>query len=256
MSKQKFKTLIVAACASELKPFIDLKQRHYYIKKEVGFLATGIGPVAASFGLTHFLEDYAPEQIFAIGTAGIINKKKFDIGEIVAAKTVATESFLGGFYTPTKQPHQFRLPQGPVRDRYFFEIRPFASSGRPGIRDHSKIIAHPPTLSAVGAQSLRPGQGNPAPTKFVSIYSPQEITRDEGVRKVLEKKYDVEHLESFAFAFVAQKFRIPIQIVLGLTNFTDENAHEDWRKNQGKVIKKICKQVTGLLKNITLRGPG
>lgn len=201
MSKKKLKTLIIAACASELGPFANLNQKHYCIKKKTGFLAAGIGPVAASFGLTHFLEDYQPEKILAIGTAGIINKAKFKIGEIVLAKTVATESFFEGVYTPAKQPHQEAMDTG-----------------------------------------LPKGWEGEA-----TVYSPQEITKDETHRKILEKKYDVEHLESFAFAFVAKKFNIPIQIILGLTNFTDENAHRDWKENQEKVMKKIYKNLNSTM---------
>lgn len=91
MSCQKLRLLIVAAYAKELAPLCRLGSKHFVIKKNVAFLAAGIGPVAAAFGLTHFLEDYRPKLIIGIGTAGIINSK-YKIGEVVVGKKVSVES--------------------------------------------------------------------------------------------------------------------------------------------------------------------
>lgn len=91
MSPRKIRLLIVAAYAKELASLCCLGSRHFVIKDDVAYLAAGIGPVAATFGLTHFLEDYRPEKIIGIGTAGVINKK-FKIGEIVTGKCVSTDT--------------------------------------------------------------------------------------------------------------------------------------------------------------------
>ena len=192
--REKLKRLIVAAHSSELLPLIDLGRKHFEIKNGVAYLAAGIGPVAATFGLTHFLEDFQPERISAIGTAGIINTDLLKIGDLVSASAVGTASGLKAVYTPKPQPQRYNLN---------------AKSG----------------------------------WKKAKIYAPQEITRNPEHIKTLKKKFDVEHLESFAFAFVAKRFRTPLDILLGLTNVIDENAHKDWFNNQERLIKKLCKRV-------------
>lgn len=217
MSKQNIKTLILAAHQSELKPFVDLGRKYLHIdeKKETAYLAAGIGPVAASFGLTHFLEDYKPERIIAIGTAGIINDEEFTIGDIIVAKSVATATGFDERYTPKLQKSRIDLNVG------------------------AQFIA--PTIN--GRNKLRPYDH----IKPAKIYCPQEITRDETCQKLLKKKYDVEHLEAFAFAYVAKKFRIPIEIYLGLTNFVKKNAHKEWAQNNEKMVQLLFKQIRYLV---------
>lgn len=193
MRQKPLKILFLSAHASELRPLVDLGRKYQLIRGDTAFLAAGIGPVAATFGLTHFLEDYRPERIIAVGTAGVINTKKFKIGDVVVAKSVTTVSGLASVYTPTVQVQKIAI--------------------------------------SVGTES--PLQAN--------IYSPQEITRDTSwINPLAHARHDVEHLEAFAFAFVAKKIRIPISIILGLTNVIGPNAHKDWVKNQRRMIKKAC----------------
>lgn len=191
---KSLKTLFLSAHASELKPLVNLGRKYQLIRGDNAYLAAGIGPVAATFGLTHFLEDYRPQRIIAVGTAGVINTKKFKTGDMVVAKSVATASGLTAAYTPKLQAQKILLPVG---------------------ARHSITQA--------------------------KIYSPQEITKDKmWITPFTHAGHDIEHLEAFAFAFVAKKFRIPISIVLGLTNVIGPNAHRDWIKNQGQMIKKAC----------------
>lgn len=91
MSRKPIKALIVAAYHKELAPFCRLGSKHFVIKRDVAYLAAGIGPVAAAFGLTHFLEDYRPEMIVGIGTAGVINPK-LKIGDVVVGKLISPNS--------------------------------------------------------------------------------------------------------------------------------------------------------------------
>lgn len=207
--KEKLDLLILAAHASELAPLIKLGRRHHAVKGGMGYLAAGVGPVAATFGLTHFLEDFSPVQIVAVGTAGVINTKKFKIGDIVTVQSAGTKSGFVECYTPnTNSPPTPLL----LRKRGGIEL--------------------PPLI-------LRGGLGRGS--SLAKVYSPQEITRSPDWQKQLFKSgFDIEHLESFAFAFVAQKFSVPISIFLGLTNVIDKNAHHDWVKNQAMMIKKIC----------------
>lgn len=94
------KTLIVASYARELKPLVALGRRHFIIKGDVGYLAAGIGPVAATFGLMHFLEDFQPAQIIALGTAGIIQPNDLAVGDLVLAKSISMNGQRVDAYVP------------------------------------------------------------------------------------------------------------------------------------------------------------
>lgn len=98
------KTLIVASYPQELKPLIALGRRHFVIKGDTGYLAAGIGPVAAAFGLTHFLEDFQPKKILALGTAGIIRSQKLRIGDLVVARSVSSDGNFSDTYVPKAIP--------------------------------------------------------------------------------------------------------------------------------------------------------
>lgn len=111
------KTLIVASYARELKPLVSLGRRHFVIKGDVGYLAAGIGPVAATFALTHFLEDFQPAQIIALGTAGIIQSGDFAIGDLVLAHSVAMNGGLSDSYVPAPISGLECSPKK-VRDQY------------------------------------------------------------------------------------------------------------------------------------------
>ena len=183
--------LIVAAYGPELKSLVSLGRKHAVIKDGVAYLQAGIGPVAATFGLTHFLENYRPERIVAIGTAGTFNAKHFPVGTIVQAKSVSMVSHVPGMYACKDSPLLCKEGLGEVD------------------------------------------------LPFVRVYAPQEITSDAKRATQLAKHYDVEHLESYAYAFVANKFKIPLQITLGLTNVVGPKGHEQWKKNEGDVMKRV-----------------
>lgn len=102
MTKTKLKFLVTAAYKNELLHLCELSNKHVVVQDGIGFLSAGIGPVAASFGLTHCLKDYAPEMIVTLGTAGIINANKFKIGDVMLVQTVSTDSGLPDVYTPEK----------------------------------------------------------------------------------------------------------------------------------------------------------
>lgn len=155
----------------------------------MAYLAAGIGPVAATFGLTHFLEDHKPEKIYCLGTAGIINQDKYRIGDIVCASQVSSNSYSEHAYSVEKM-KDISIPVSPG----FTESR---------------------------------------------VYCPQEISKTEKKRLSLEKHHDIENLEAYAYAFVAQKFKIPVSIVLGLTNIVGPEAHAQWKANEGYICEKL-----------------
>lgn len=221
------KTLIVAAYAMELKPMADLGRQQFLICGNTAYLSAGIGPVAAAFGLTHFLESHRPERIIAVGTAGVIDTGHFTVGQVVRATSVATASGFFQVYTPEAQPQRILLSVGrqPVRRR------PPLTSPR-----HRTNRREPSRLPLFGRL--------PA----ASVFAPQEITRADGFREALLRQgYGVEHLESFAFAFTARKFRVPIDLVLGLTNGCGPGAHREWKTNALAVMEKVGKIVAGAL---------
>lgn len=201
MSYKKIKTLIVGAYPNELKPFCDLGRTYQKVEGDVAYLSAGIGPVAASFGLTHFLEDYRPEQIIAVGTAGVVPCEYLQINDVVRVAALSYEG-RGGFH----QADEVYVPEMQVS---VLEL--------PTLEDFSDL----------------PG---------ASVFAPQEISRGEGWSSHLKNlKYEVEHLESFAYAFVAQKFKIPVTILLGLTNHIGRFAHKEWMENEQIAMQKIVK---------------
>lgn len=192
MDKRKpLKTLFVSAFAPELAPRARLGRRHFVVRGDTGYLAAGIGPVAATFGLTHFLEDYRPETIVGIGTAGTYVPGRFAVGEVVAVKSISTASGLDAVYTPKKQVSRLR-------------IKPFGTV-------HS-----------------------------ANVFCPQEITTSAAhARRLARAGHHVENLEAFALAFVAQKFRIPFTMIVGISNRVGPAAHTEWKKHGAKVMKKV-----------------
>lgn len=180
----------MAACVDELAPFVELKQRYLEVRSDgIAFLSAGVGPTAASFGLAHFLEDYRPERVIGIGTAGIINSGAYRIGDIVCASSVSVASHDASVY---------------------------ALSNMPDI-----------ALSA------------PVGFTHARVFCPQEITCSLARKKILQAHHDVENLEAYSYAFVAGRFKIPIKILLGLTNEAGPDAHAQWRANSGYVCDKL-----------------
>lgn len=203
---RNIKTLIVAAYPNELKYLCKMGKKYLVCKNGTAYLAAGVGPVAASFGLTHLLEDYQPGIIISIGTAGIINLK-FRIGDAVLARSASIASGAGDVYA--------------VGD--------------------SQTIHY--TTKSVGGTTPPLLKNLPK----ANIYCPQEISRTETRRHALLKHgHDVENLEVCALAFVAKKFKIPIISFLGLTNTVGPLSHEEWLRNEGKVMRNVSRIVKDL----------
>lgn len=203
---KKLKQLFVAAYSNELKPLCALGSSYLKIKGDVAHLAAGIGPVAAAFGLTHFLEDYRPEAIISLGTAGTFKPNQYQVGDVVYAKSVSLMSYQDLVYPVDVKRSQLILPK--------FK------------RQYSKSLRH---------------------CNRVSVYCPQEITKSDELAMNLSEHHDVESLETFAFAFVAAKFKIPIVSILGITNVVGSNGHAQWKKNEPSVVEKISEVVKMIL---------
>lgn len=209
MTRKKIKNLIVTAYAPELSPCVDLGRTYKKILGDTAYLSAGIGPVPATFGLTHFLEDYDPEQIFALGTAGCIENSDIQIGDLVSVASVGTQ----GRNMPGEGWETF-CPQLQI----------------------SKLNV--PTFTGSIFLDL----------PRVSVFAPQEISQSKNWSEILKSQsYAVEHLESFAYAFVAQKFKVPLTIILGITNYIGPEATQQWKQNESALMKKIFKLINPIL---------
>lgn len=190
---------------------MDLGKNHVKVKNGIAYLAAGIGPSAAAFGLTHFLEDYRPKIMISVGTAGIINPKNLSLGDVVCANNAHIDSGLTETFTPSLCPAQ----SWPV-----------------------------PKIAAKYTNSLK--RSNP-----VSVFCPQEISKTEKRRLALLKKgYDAENLELYAFAYVAKKFKIPHLALLGMSNHVSPNGHKEWMDNEAQTVGNISLFLDSLLDQI------
>jgi purine-nucleoside phosphorylase len=74
------------------------------------------------------------------------------------------------------------------------------------------------------------------------VNSSNYITTDfELSKKFLKMGIGLENMEFFSFLSVARKFGIPAGGVFIVTNFTNENAHEDFLQNREKAMRSLEK---------------
>jgi nucleoside phosphorylase len=59
-------------------------------------------------------------------------------------------------------------------------------------------------------------------------------------KQYLEKNIHLENMEFYAVLKVAEKFGIPAGGVFIVTNFCDENAHKDFKKNHKIAMQKLA----------------
>jgi nucleoside phosphorylase len=64
-------------------------------------------------------------------------------------------------------------------------------------------------------------------------------TNKELTKKYLEYGIGIENMEYFSVLSVAKEFEIPVAGIFVITNFTDENAHEDFMKNHKIGMEKL-----------------
>ena len=66
-------------------------------------------------------------------------------------------------------------------------------------------------------------------------------TNKELTKNYLEYGIGIENMEYFSVLSVAKEFEIPVAGIFVITNFTDENAHEDFMKNHKTAMEKLTK---------------
>ncbi len=73
-------------------------------------------------------------------------------------------------------------------------------------------------------------------------------TNMEIAKKYNEYGIGIENMEFFSVLKVAREFEIPVAGIFCITNYTNKNAHEDFKKNHKQAMGKITKYL--LEKNI------
>ena len=95
---------------------------------------------------------------------------------------------------------------------------------------------------------------NTANTRDVIVNSSNYIsTCQEKTKKFLEFGVGLENMEFFAVLKVAQEFNIPAGGVFCVTNYTDQNAHEDFLKNHAHAKELLSAHVKQRIKELTNR---
>ncbi len=88
---------------------------------------------------------------------------------------------------------------------------------------------------------------NTEKTKDIIVNSSNYITTNKALAKsFLQYGIGLENMEFFAFLSVAKEFDIPAGGLFCVTNYTDENAHKDFLKNQQKAKMLLEEYVEGL----------
>ncbi|MCD6190615.1 MAG: purine-nucleoside phosphorylase, partial [Sulfurimonas sp.] len=76
-------------------------------------------------------------------------------------------------------------------------------------------------------------------------------TNAELAKNFLKFDVGIENMEFFAVLKIAQEFNIPAGGVFCITNFTNQNAHEDFLKNHEEAKKLLDKHVKNRIKELT-----
>ena len=78
-------------------------------------------------------------------------------------------------------------------------------------------------------------------------------TSKEKTKKFLNFGVEIENMEFFSVLKVAQEFDIPAGGVFCITNYTDENAHNDFLKNHDRAKELLTKHLKKRIKELTKR---
>ena len=76
-------------------------------------------------------------------------------------------------------------------------------------------------------------------------------TNADLTKKFLSFGVEIENMEFFSVLKIAQEFNIPAGGVFCITNYTNENAHEDFLKNHEKAKELLSVHVKNRIKELT-----
>ena len=78
-------------------------------------------------------------------------------------------------------------------------------------------------------------------------------TNQELTEKFLKLGIGIENMEFFSVLKIAEEFNIPAGGVFCITNYTDENAHQDFLKNHEKAKELLTQHVKRRIKELTAK---
>ncbi|MGB5965751.1 MAG: purine-nucleoside phosphorylase [Sulfurimonadaceae bacterium] len=91
-------------------------------------------------------------------------------------------------------------------------------------------------------------------TKDILVNSSNYISTDaELVKKFLNFGVEIENMEFFSVLRIAQEFDIPAGGVFCVTNYCNENAHEDFLKNHEQAKVLLTEHVKRRIKELTAK---
>lgn len=161
----------------------------------------GIGYLEAALNLEKILQENREiEAVIFLGTAGAYSQI-LQIGELVEIKSVALLN-RGEVLGQSYHPKKYQRFQSHAKHKF------------------AKDLA------------------------LVDCLSSLEITSDEKFSQQVTEFYDeasplVENMELYGVAKVCCDHDIPWSAVLGISNYTNQNAHQDWQVNEPKLADKF-----------------
>lgn len=99
-----------------------------------------------------------------------------------------------------------------------------------------------PLKNQIEAENIYVSRGTNYPSPIVN--SSNYITTDTTLSsKMIEKNIELENMEFFSVVHVANQFKIPCSGLFVVTNYCNENAHNDFIKNHTKAKELITLHV-------------
>ena len=181
----------------------------------------GIGLIESAVNLTRICELGKPDHIVFVGTAGSYGEKEiFDIIESRVAANVEQSFFEGNSYSPI--------------DNVISSVEEVSRETRE---------AESNSLDSVGLKPKRWSKATRVGGETIVNSSNYITTNKEIWKDYTAQNIHLENMEFFAVMKVAQMFGIPVAGIFIVTNYCDENAHEDFKKNHAEAMNRLSAYV-------------
>ena len=177
----------------------------------------GIGLIETAVNLTRICELGKPEHIVFVGTAGSYGQKEiFDIVEAQVAANVEQSFFEGNSYTPI--------------DNVIAATEDVSRETRE---------AESNSLDSVGLKPERWSNATREGGETIVNSSNYITTNREIWEHYTAENIQIENMEFYAVMKVAEMFGISVAGIFIVTNYCDEHAHEDFKKNHAEAMKRL-----------------